>query len=234
MSPMLRPSWARLTAAFSPSPSAWVLRELSPDRNTAKVAPVPAAEAIRSRLDEVATPDGWSFQLLPLGDRAIVCNLTVDGVGRSGVYQLPQGAVIGSALASAEAIADGALAAAAANFGMKVDAPERWVDHDPETGEVLLDSGDCVEDGPVPAPVAGAHGTASARDDYHPAAPQEERPEAHQVIDRIVERLKAEGLGAQAAKLVVEYGGYGRDAEESRELYGRLRALLVHKVAVPS
>ena len=64
-----------------------------------------------------------------------------------------------------------------------------------------------------------------------PPAP-EERPEAHVVIDRLVDRLKAEGLGAQAAKLVVRYGGYGRTAEESRELYGKLRSLLVGKVAV--
>ena len=64
------------------------------------------------------------------------------------------------------------------------------------------------------------------------APPAEERPEAHQVIDRLVERLRAEGLGAQAARLVVRYGGYGRTPEESRELYGKLRTLLVGKVAV--
>ena len=49
-----------------------------------------------------------------------------------------------------------------------------------------------------------------------------ERPEAHQVIDRLVERLRAEGLGAEAARLVVRFGGYGRNAEESRELYGKV------------
>ena len=38
-------------------------------------------------------------------------------------------------------------------------------------------------------------------------------------------------LGRQAAALVVEYGGYGRSAEAARELYRRLRELLLQKGA---
>lgn len=248
MAAMVRPSWARLAATFPTSPSTWVLRELSPDRRAARVAAVPTADAIRSRLDEVVTNEGWSCHLFPLGARALVCNLSVEGVTRSGVYELPPGAVAGSLLGSATAIADGALAVAAAQFGMRLDSADIWIDHDPETGEVLLDDLDDVaeeqmhatsedvvstqvpERGAAEGPRVGA--SEQAPQGETPAA--EDRPEAHQVIDRLVERLKAEGLGAAAAKLVVQYGGYGRDVEESRELYGRLRALLMHKVTVPS
>lgn len=237
---MLRPSWARLAAAFPPTPSGWVLRELSPDRLSARVAPVPPAAAIRARLDDVVSPAGWSCQLLPLGERALVCNLTVEGVTRAGVYESPPGTVPGSPLGSAAALAEAAFAAAASQFGMRADGAEAWVDHDPESGEVLLDEAVPVGSDVLPASppessagavLDGATGT-TANDVYHQGA--DARPEAHQVIDRLVERLKAEGLGAAAAKLVVRYGGYGRDAEESRELYGRLRALLMHKVTVPS
>lgn len=217
-----------------------MLRELSPDRLSARVSPVPPAAAIRARLDEVVTPAGWSCQLLPLGDRAVVCNLTVEGVTRAGVYESPVGTVPGSMLGSAAALADAAFAAAAAQFGMGGGGAEEWVDHDPESGEVLLDDPSTVgsEDPPVSSAYAVTGGVvgvaAAAAENAEDTQPADARPEAHQVIDRLVERLKAEGLGAAAAKLVVRYGGYGRDAEESRELYGRLRALLMHKVTVPS
>lgn len=243
MSAMVRPSWARLAASFPPSPSTWVLRELSPDRLAARVAAVLTADAIRSRLDDVVTNEGWSFQLLPLSARAIVCNLTVEGVSRSGVYELPAGAVAGSRLGSATAIADGALAAAAAQFGMRLEGAEEWVDHDPETGEVLLPGLDDQAEGRLDdmtaqvAALGASEGPRAAAPEPAPhadAPAADDRPEAHQMIDRLVERLKAEGLGTAAAKLVVQYGGYGRDVEESRELYGRLRALLMHKVTVPS
>src|SRR5690606_27980069 len=209
MATMLRPTWARLAAAFPLSPSTWVLRELSPDRTSARVAAVPAADAIRARLDEVVAPDGWSCQLLPLGDRALVCNLSVEGVTRSGVYELPAGTVPGSALGSASAIADGALAAAAAQFGMRLDSGDTWVDHEPETGEVLLDVLEQVaverSDEPAGSVTAAQEQDVQSRAAPSAAAPAEERPEARQVIDRLVERLKAEGLGAAAARLVVEY-----------------------------
>ncbi|MDZ7707146.1 MAG: hypothetical protein U5J97_04485 [Trueperaceae bacterium] len=60
-----------------------------------------------------------------------------------------------------------------------------------------------------------------------------DKPDGHQVIDRLVERLRQEGLGADAARLVTSYGGYGGDAEASRELYAKLRALLVQRSARP-
>lgn len=58
-----------------------------------------------------------------------------------------------------------------------------------------------------------------------------ERSEGQQAIERLVDRLRADGLGREAAALVVEHGGYGRSAEEARELYRRLRELLLQKGA---
>ncbi len=262
---MPRPVWARLSAPFPPTARAWALLELSPDRQRALVAPRLTAAAVTSRLDEAATPEGWSCQLLPLGDAALVCNLTVEGVTRSAVAELPAGAVAGSDLASAAALAETALALCAAQFGMAAGGRQGWAPHDPESGDVLVEeleeglaepepfgavaagSGPSVTaagpalGGPEPVPPtvqhAGGEPPPALALDAASATPDEaagERPEAHQVIDRLVERLKEEGLGSQAARLVVRYGGYGRTAEESRELYGKLRSLLVGKVAVGS
>jgi hypothetical protein len=46
------------------------------------------------------------------------------------------------------------------------------------------------------------------------------------MIDRLVERLKDEGQGLAAARLLVRYGGYGKDPDAARELYAQLRELL--------
>jgi len=58
-----------------------------------------------------------------------------------------------------------------------------------------------------------------------PAAPKE-KPEAHQLIDRLLERLKEKGKGKEAARILNRYGGYGKTPEETKRLYGELRALL--------
>lgn len=46
------------------------------------------------------------------------------------------------------------------------------------------------------------------------------------MIDRLIERLKAEGQGLAAARILVKHGGYGKDPQAARELYGELRDLL--------
>jgi len=52
------------------------------------------------------------------------------------------------------------------------------------------------------------------------------KPEAQELIDRLIERLKQAGKGKEAARVVTKYGGYGRSPEETKRLYGELRALL--------
>lgn len=61
-----------------------------------------------------------------------------------------------------------------------------------------------------------------------PPSPQPEsaKPEPQELIDRLIERLKEAGLGKQSALIVTKYGGYGKTPDETRRLYGELRALL--------
>jgi hypothetical protein len=76
-------------------------------------------------------------------------------------------------------------------------------------------------DAPVPTDSAALPSVAPAAD--APAA----KPTGQQMIDRLVERLKGEGQGLAAARLLVKYGGYGKDPEAARELYAHLRELLL-------
>lgn len=55
------------------------------------------------------------------------------------------------------------------------------------------------------------------------------KPSAQELIDRLIARLREAGKGREAAALVVKYGGYGRDPETTKRLYGELRALLLEK-----
>ncbi len=52
------------------------------------------------------------------------------------------------------------------------------------------------------------------------------KPEPQELIDRLVERLRQAGKGKEAARILTRYGGYGKTPEETRRLYGELRALL--------
>lgn len=52
------------------------------------------------------------------------------------------------------------------------------------------------------------------------------KPEPHELIDRLVERLRQMGKGREAARIIARHSGYGRTAEETKRLYSELRALL--------
>jgi hypothetical protein len=53
------------------------------------------------------------------------------------------------------------------------------------------------------------------------------RSEGQRAIDKLVDRLREAGRGLEAARLVMEHKGYGNDPDEARELYARLRQLLI-------
>ncbi len=61
---------------------------------------------------------------------------------------------------------------------------------------------------------------------FSPPGRAGEKPEPQELIDRLVERLRQAGKGREAARILTRYGGYGRTPEETRRLYGELRALL--------
>jgi hypothetical protein len=59
-----------------------------------------------------------------------------------------------------------------------------------------------------------------------PQEAEEVKPDAHKHIDALMEQLKAQGMGKEAAKAVMRYGGYGKNLDESRQLFVELRNLL--------
>ena len=242
--------WEQLAAPFPRDALSWRVLELSEDGLRARVKPQVRAEALLARLDAVASVSGWSNVYAPVGAQALCCTLTVMDVTKSVVVALPKNQ------GEAEARADDALARAAERFGMRppIDAEASyWVDYDPEAGEPLYEpdtgssSASQAETAqpevraeptpPSPQPdVQQKPQEVSSADEPadEPAAEETPRPTppvaksaGQQAIDRLVDRLKEEGRGLEAAKLLNAYGGYGGDPGAARELYARLRALLL-------
>lgn len=157
-------------------------------------------------------------------------------------------------VSAADATTGAAWTAAAAVFGAAVPVDvldDGWVDADPDSGEALHPPEHQAAATPEAVPGAremresGVERSTDAASeagtsDAGPSGPdpgvaesdaQADKPDGHQVIDRLVERLRQEGLGVDAARLVTSYGGYGGDPQTSRELYAKLRALLVQRGA---
>lgn len=217
--------WDILNEPFPPEELQWRIEALSKDKRQALVTPYVDASAVLDRLDEVVGTQGWqdSYQVLHTpppgagGTYAVKCRLTVMDVSKEDVGE-------GDSLKAA--FAD-ALARAAAKFGVGryLYQDKQWVDHDPDTGQFnppRVEVGAPVYRGRpagVPASAPEAH-----RASTPPTA--EAKPEPQELIDRLIERLKEAGLGRQAAQIVMKYGGYGKQPDETRKLYGELRALL--------
>lgn len=231
--------WTRLTAPFPALAVTWDVVSVDAAVDEAVVAPRLRREAIVERLDRHCGVAGWSVTFTPFANGAIGCTVEIAGVRKS--------AVADALMAGPAATADAALAVSAASFGLAVPpsaVPQR-VAFDAEAGIALhepelvgdhvaaAEAGAATAAGPADAPTGPASAGASDDDsalDVH-AADVEARGLSREglvMIDRLVERLKESGHGLQAARLLVRYGGYGKDAEAARALYGALRALLKH------
>src|SRR5690606_13061485 len=133
-----------------------------------------------------------------------------------------------------------ALALAAAAFGIGPSGEDRFsavVDFDDEANAPLYLPEDelCLAAmaasgaaAGAPAPdveqqVAQSDASVAAAEPPIEAALAPERSQGAQAIDKLVERLNEEGLGREAARLVVAHHGYGRNPAEGRELYSKLR-----------
>lgn len=200
----------RLFAPFPASALRWRVIEIDTVEPRARLAPELASEAVIDRLDEVVGRAGWSNRFLPLGSDALIGELSVDGVTKSAVVR------IHSLQDDPESLASWALSRAARLFGMQPPAPPEtsvWVDADPETGEPLH-----------PPELSG--GDAATAFAPRPTSETAAKPAGQQAIDRLLDRLREEGLGLESAKLLIEFGGYGDDPDTARDLYTRLRALL--------
>ncbi len=217
--------WDMLNEPFPPEELQWRVEALSKDQRRALVVPYVDARAVLDRLDEVVGTHGWqdSYQMLHTppeagGSYAVKCRLTVMEVSKEDV---------GEGNSFKAAFSD-ALMRAAVKFGVGrilYRLEKQWVDHDPDTGKFnppRVDVGIPVYrslPSEAPASPSEAH-----RELTPPAA--EAKPEPQELIDRLIERLKEAGLGKQAAQIVMRYGGYGKHPDETRKLYGELRALL--------
>lgn len=201
------------------------------------------------------------MRLTPLGPDAVVCELELLGVHKSAVARSFDGRidmqrVCGWAFGCAAALfgllpprSEGAWVDFDLDGGEPVLLPGDGVDdagpltHDdgapadgvPADGAPGDDPPGAFEDGaPVllETPAGAGVAEASAGEAAPPEAAGEVRSPGQQAIERLVDRLRAEGLGRQAAGLVVAHGGYGRSPEDARSLYRELRELLLEKGAV--
>ncbi len=206
--------WRRLAEPFPQEEVQWRLEVLSKDRKRALVVPYVDARTVLDRLDQVVGPEGWHDEYQVLADNVreaegkrervveVKCRLTVLGVSKEDVGE-------GDSL---KAAFSDALKRAAVKFGVGrylYRLEGQWVDYDPERGRFT-----------PPRPPLPEKGEKPREED-------EEKPEAHRLIDRLLEELKRRGLGKEAAQIIARHGGgYGRTPEGTRELYRELRRLL--------
>jgi hypothetical protein len=260
---MRRDEWARLAVPFPAHALDWCVAQLDREGNSARLEPVVSGPAVVERLNQVLGIEGWSTRLVPLGPDAVVCELELLGVHKTAVArsfggQLAAERVCAWALGRAAGLCGmrppserGAWVDFDFETGEPVVVPEIGVESGHEVGRYEVGR---REDGGGETGGVGIGGMESGGIDAVPsqdvfdgvveasepqvgAAPAPAagpaRSEGQQVIERLVERLRAEGLGREAATLVVEHGGYGRSPEEARELYRRLRELLLERGAAP-
>lgn len=226
---------ASLAEPFGDDDLVWTVVEVGDGGDEVRVTPRVGVAALHQRLDAVCGVRGWSVSYTSMPGDAVACHLVIDGVTK-GAVAAP--ALVGGAEVSAAI----ALAQAAARFGAVPPWPAEasaWVACDPATYEPLhapaevpsspLDAPAARMDPAAPTQVAaiGLDVAARASDASvtDPAAPA--KPDGQQMIDRLIERLKAQGQGLAAARILVRHGGYGKDPQAARELYAELRQLLL-------
>lgn len=214
--------WDALAAPFATTDVQWRVVKLSPDGVSAQVSPQLSLSAVTARLDAVLGVGGWSHVFSSLGERGLACTLSVAGVHKSAVAAY-------SELQTLEQTAENALIAAAGHFGLHPSvllAELPWVEYDAEGGQILYEPDPLAPDEADAAPAASAS-TESIPAEPPPVAAASTKSAGQQAIDKLVDRLKAEGRGLEAAKLLNTFGGYGSDPQTARELYAKLRELLL-------
>jgi hypothetical protein len=246
--------WPRLAAPFGGDAVVWVPVEVADSGDEVRVVPLLAPEALRERLDRTVEIGGWGVAYAPLDAGAVACHVTLAGVTKGAVAApaLLGGGAATAAVAFARAAELFGLRApfpSGASAWVPCDPDTLAPLHPPEVDEASaaapselagLDSAPASAAPASAAPtrarsgaadgaaIALAPAVAAAAAATVPAVapPAPEKPTGQQMIDRLVDRLKDEGQGLAAARLLVRYGGYGKDPDTARELYARLRALL--------
>ena len=190
--------WDKLAEPFSEDQIEWRSEKLWVDDKNWLV-PYPKQEAVIERLEQHFGPYSWqdSYELLLQNPITVKARLSLHIDGLGLVSRED----VGTGPNFPQALAH-AFQRAALKFGLgrELQADAR---------EVL------AQDQPTPG-------------DTPPGQPpqDEAKPDAHKHIDGLLEQLKAQGMGKEAAKTVMKYGGYGRNLDESRQLFVELRNLL--------
>lgn len=231
----------------------WDAVAVSPERDALLLSPRLESAAIRERLDATVGVAGWSvtYQALP-GD-AVACHVRIGEVTKAGVATAH--AALDGVRAAERAFALAAAAFGIVVAG-SIDLTPRWVACDPVTLVVAPDPWDAVDpalnaspeddsrdelidDAPFAVPDRSDDESTASAEAIEPTAPVEPaeatapaedaegKSAAQRIIDRLIERLKEQGQGLAAARILVRHGGYGRDPVAARELYAELRALLL-------
>lgn len=162
------------------------------------------AVSVLERLDSAVGPGSWghALEVESAGPPVVRCRLRVARIERDAIEG-------GDSLSEA---ADRALVRAAHAFGVGrylARLPLYWVRLDDEGS-------------PTETPALPAWATPPTL----ASAPRELTPDRDRV-EAVMERLRAAGLGRQAALVVGRYGGYGRTPDEARRLHAELSGLLV-------
>ncbi|MGL4610006.1 MAG: hypothetical protein ACRCYY_10020 [Trueperaceae bacterium] len=195
-----------LAAPFHKVDLTWRVVNVVAESREAILRPQLRFEAVLERLNNVLGVAGWSCRYQGLAE-AVSCELVIAGVSKSAVAE--------STHVNKSTAAQDALVYAAELFGLvpPVSREESYtVDYDLETQSILFE--------PEVFSVKESHEPTPTADTAMKSAGQ-------QAIDKLVERLETQGRGKDVAKLIVQYGGYGQNSEAARELYSKLRALLV-------
>lgn len=210
----------------------------------AQMSPYVDARAVIERLDAAYGVSGWGNRYRPFGPDSVGCELEVDGLVKSAVAHAP------TAHADAAELAAAALTKAADMHGVSLPVdPDSvaWVEYDVDEGQPLYwPEADAAAGGQTRVHAAAAEDAVDAVESAGPAAPdaavEPARPlggepapgeaapiksEGQRAIDKLVDRLREAGSGLEAARLVMAHKGYGNDPDEARELYARLRQLLL-------
>jgi hypothetical protein len=208
----------QLRQPFDPEHVTWRVVEVADDARHARVRPQITATALQKRLNHVLGTLHWSYSFAPVGS-GISCTLTLgtatlgtttlDTVSRAAVVSMDTPAPV-----TASERAQDALVHAAEGFGIlppaAIDA-QYWVEFDPEQQVILYE--------PESAPTA-------------PVTPETtDKSAGHQAIDKLMDKLAQQGRGLDAAKVALEYRGYGDNPQMAREFYGKLRELLLQETS---
>ncbi|MER3602821.1 MAG: DNA repair protein Rad52 [Thermus sp.] len=208
--------WRRLAEPFPSTEVQWRIEAVSKDKTRALVVPYIDARSVLDRLDQVVGPENWHDQyevlsVFPSGSN----HLREEGPEKPRLCEVKCRLTIHGVTKedvgegdSLKAAFSDALKRAAVKFGIGrylYRVEKQWVDYEPKTGRFT----------PPRLPLGEGE--------------EEEKPEAHRLIDRLLERLREEGLGKEAVQILIRYPGYGRSPEETKRLYGELRDLLRKK-----